>query len=114
METVVALAVLGTIAVTFLSGLATSSKAAYMADERATALSLAQSQLEWAQNADYVPGATQYSLAPLPGVKDYINYSASIAAEPLHDPDDGIQEITVTVARSGEEVLILEGYKVDR
>jgi len=114
METVVALAILGVIAVTFLSGLATSSKAAFIADEQATAESLAQSQMEWAQNTDYVYGATQYSPTPIPSGKDYIKYSATIAAEPLHDPDDGIQKITVTVKHSGEGVIKLEGYKVDR
>ena len=114
LEMVVALAILGTIAVTFLSGLVTTSKAAFTADERATAESLAQSQMEWAKNSDYVYSATQYSPAPMPSGKDYINYSATIAAEPLHDPDDGIQKITVTVTRSGEGVITLEGYKVDR
>ena len=114
METALVLAVVGTVAVIFLSGLATTSKAAFATDEQATAESLAQSQMEWVQNADYVYGATQYSSAPLPGGKDYMNYSATIAAESLHDPDDGIQKITVTVKRSGEGVLKLEGYKVDR
>ena len=113
-ETVVALAILGVIAVTFLSGLATASKAAFIADEQATAESLAQSQMEWVKNADYVYSATEYSPAPIPGGKDYINYSAIIAAEPLHDPDDGIQKITVTVKRSDKGVINLEGYKVDR
>jgi len=110
----VALAILGTIAVAFLSGLATASKAAFIADEQATAESLAQSQMEWVKNADYVYSATEYSPAPIPDGKDYINYSAIIAAEPLHDPDDGIQKITVTVKRFDKGVIKLEGYKVDR
>ena len=113
-ETVVALAILGTIAVTFLSGVATTSKAAYITDEQATAGSLAQSQMEWAQNAAYVSEATQYPPSPIPSGKDYINYSATVTAESLHDPDDGIQKIIVTVKRSGKQILILEGYKVDR
>jgi len=112
-ETVVALAVLSTIAVTFLTGLVISSKAAFMVDEQATAESLAQSQMEWAQNATYVDEATGYSTAPIPSGKDYINYSATITAEPLHDPDRGIQKITVTVTRSGEQIVTLEGYKTD-
>jgi type II secretory pathway pseudopilin PulG len=114
LETVVALAILGTIAVTFLSGLVTSSKAAFTADERATAESLAQNQMEWAQSVNYTDNATQYSSAPIPTGKDYINYSANITAAPLDTPDDGIQKITVTVRRSGEPVFTLEGYKVDR
>lgn len=113
-EAIVALAILGVIAVAFLSGLATISKAVFIADERTTAESLAQSQMEWAKDYEYVYGATEYSPRPIPGAKDYGNYSAIIAAEPLHDPDDGIQKITITVKRYDKEVIKLEGYKVDR
>jgi len=113
-ETVVALAILGTIAIVFLSGLAISSKAVIIADEQTTVESLAQSQLEWVKEADYVYGATEYSLAPIPTGPEYTDYSANITAEPLHTPDDGIQKITVTVRRLGEVVMELEGYKVDR
>ena len=114
METAVALLILGTIAVAFLSGLVTTSKAAFTTDERATAESLAQSQMECVQNATYVFEATEYSAAPIPSGSDYTNYSANITAEPLHTPDDGIQKITVTVTRSAEEAITLEGYKVFR
>ncbi len=113
-ETLIALALLGIIAVTFLSGLATTSKAAFTTDERATAESLARSQMEWVKNVDYVYSATEYSPAPVPGGKDYINYSAIIVAQPLHNPDDGIQKITITVERSDKVVITLDGYKVDR
>ncbi len=113
-ETVVALAVLGTIAVTFLSGLVTTSKAAFTIDERATAESLAQSQMEWAQSANYTDYATEYTPALIPSSKDYIGYSANITAEHLGDSDEGIQKITVSVNRSDEQVFTLEGYKVDR
>ncbi|MBA7620637.1 hypothetical protein ES703_27990 [subsurface metagenome] len=113
-ETVVALAIMGTIAVTFLSGLATTYKAAFIVDEQATAESLARSQMEWAQNIDYVYSVTQYSSASIPSGRDYINYSATITAEPLHNPDDGIQKITVTVKRFDETVTRLQSYKVDR
>jgi type II secretory pathway pseudopilin PulG len=113
-EAVVALAILGTIAVIFLGGLATTSKAAFTTDEQATAESLAQSQMEWVKNATYVYSTTEYPLAPMPGGKDYINYSAAIAAESLRNPDDGIQKITITVKHNDEGVITLEGYKVDR
>ncbi len=114
LETAVALAILGIIAVTFLSGLVTTSKAAFIADERATAWSLAQSQMECAKSATYEYGVTEYSPAPIPISWDYTNYSANITAVPLHVGDDGIQKITVTVNHSGEEIIILEGYKVYR
>ena len=113
-ETVVALALLGIISVTFLSGLATTSKASIIADEQTTGESLALSQMEWAKKVDYVYDAAEYSPAPIPGGKDYINYSATIAAESLHNPDEGVQKITVTVKRADKEVSQLEGYKVDR
>lgn len=113
-ETVVALAILFTIAVTFLSGLATTSRAVFSADERNTAQSLVQSQMEWAKSVDYVYDATEYSPGPIPSGKDYINYSATIAVESLHYPDDGIQKITVTIKHSGKGIIKLEGYKADR
>ncbi len=113
LETVVALAVLGTIAVIFLGGLVTTSKAVFTTDERATAESLAQSQMEWAQSASY--NATgYYPPGPIPSGTDYINYSANITAQPLPGGNVGIQKITVTVNRSGEQVFILESYKAYR
>ncbi len=114
METVIALAILGAVSVSFLNGLTTASKSVLIADEHSTAESLAQSQLEWVKNAGYSYNATSYSAVPIPGGKDYQQYSAAILAEPLHTPDDGIQKITVTVQRSGKDIFILEGYKVDR
>ena len=122
-ETVVALAVLGTVAVALLSGVVGINRAASTVDERATAEGLAQFQMEWAQDAastPYVPDASAYSAAPVPGTTgnatypDYANYSASIAVEPQANPDDGIQKITVTITRSGVTVFILEGFKRDR
>ncbi len=116
-ETLVALAILGTVAVTFLSGMYTTSKAAFLADTRATAMSLAQSQMEWAENFTYFNAPYDYtSAAPNATGKDYIGYSANITAARLsgHTSDDGIQKITVTIKRSGDNVTKLESYKVNR
>ena len=113
-EMLVALAILSAVAVAFLSGLATASRADIIDDEQATAESLARSQMEWLRDVDYVYDATEYSPAPLPTDEDYINYSVITAAEPLHDPDDGIQKVTVTVKRLDKEIVTLEDYKVDR
>ncbi len=110
-ETVVVLAVLGIVAVTFLNGLVISSRAAFTADKQATAGSLAQSQMEWVQNASY--NATGYSPAPIPGGKDYINYSVNITANSVN-ASNHIQKITVTVKHYDKGVTILEGYKLDR
>jgi len=110
-ETLVLLAIVGTIAVTFLSGLFAMSKAATINDEQITAGSLAQSQMEWVKKADYVPGATDYPALPMPGGSDYSRYSVTIAAQQL---DTGIQKITVVVRNSDKTVIRLEDYKVDR
>jgi type II secretory pathway pseudopilin PulG len=110
-ETVVALAIITTIAVVFLGGLVTISNATVISDEQATAESLARSQMEWIQERTYVENATQYTYAPILSINDYQNYSANITATALHIPDDGIQKITVTIERNGENIVTIEGYK---
>lgn len=110
-ETVVALAIIGAIAVVFLSGLVVTSKGTIIADEQATAESLARGQMEWAMETPYVDNATQYSSAPILSISDYREYSANITAASLHIPDDGIQIITVTIERNGVPKITLEGYK---
>ena len=113
-ETLVALTLLGIIAVAFLTGLATTSRATIIADEQTTAESLARAQMEWIKNTEYVYSTTEYSPAPMPNDEEYANYSVAIAAEPLRNPDDGIQKVTITIKHFDKEVIKLEGYKVDR
>jgi len=114
LETVIALAVLGAVSVSFLNGLTSASKSVIIVDEKTTAESLARSQMEWIKNASYSYNATSYSAAPIPDGKDYLQYSSVVAAESVHTPDDGIQKITVSIQRSGKGVYFLQGYKVDR
>ena len=52
-EVLIALAILGLVAAAFLSGLATATKAVFIADERTTAESLARSQMEYVKNQGY-------------------------------------------------------------
>ena len=52
-ETIVALAILGTVAVAFLSGLATSVKATVISEERAIAESLVRSEMEYIKKCAY-------------------------------------------------------------
>jgi len=116
-EVLIALALVGIIAIAFLSALSTASMALILADERATAESLARSQLEYVKNQQYddINNPPQY--IPLPEIPD--GYDIVITAERL-DPnndgianDDGIQKITITVKRDDpvKEVITLEGYK---
>ena len=114
LETLAALALLGIVAVTFLSGLTTTSQAAIINDRETTALSLAQAQLDWVKQAAYTENATTYAIKALPAADSYANFSASITAAALNTPDDGIQKITVIISKSGSEVSRLEGYKTDQ
>ena len=141
-EVLVALALLGIIAVAFLGALSTASKAMIIADERATAESLARSQMEYVKNQEYsdvqwsykVTDSSRTVLTSAPSWWDPVNdnppllssnyagYSVEISAEDfdadddgdIDEDDDGIQKITVAVSHHGEPVLTLEGYKVDR
>ena len=113
-EVVIALALLGIIAIAVLSGLATASIALIIADERATAESLARSQMEYVKGIDYENEATSYPAASIPQEHIDAGYAATITALPLHDPDEGIQEITVIVEYNDKDVITLEGYKVNR
>ncbi len=112
-EVLVALAVLGLVAVVFLSGLSSTAKANIITDEASTAQSLALSQMEYVKKVVYVSGATTYSAAPIGG-GDYTGFSVNITAEALHVPDDGIQKISVMVNHAGRQALLLEGFKVNR
>ncbi len=112
-EVIIAIALLGIIGIAFLGALSTASRAIIISDERATAESLARSQMEYVKSCNYTYEATEYTPAPIPA--EYVDYSANITAEPLYDPDDGIQKITVTISHLEKpEVITLEGYKVDR
>ena len=128
-EVLIALAILALVAVAFLSGLATASKALIIADERTTAESLAKSQMEYVKDCEYddINNPPQYEIDPDLDIPD--GYDIEITAERLDpkgdgtDNDDGIQKITLVVEHYGEAVFIfieddkkitLEGYKVDR
>jgi prepilin-type N-terminal cleavage/methylation domain-containing protein len=111
LEVVIAIALIGLIGVAVLSALSTASLALIISDQRATAESIARTQMEYIKDNS----ATQYdgnltaphpqylskapSILPLPA-----NYSVNTTAVRLDldkpsDPsdDDGLQQITVTV-----------------
>ena len=110
-ETIVAIAILAAIGVVFLGGLVVCSKGTLESDQQATAESVARCQMEWVQGLTYVDNTTQYTPANLDNFNDYEGYSANITVAPLHSPDDGIQQITITVLHHGNWVMSLEGYK---
>ena len=114
-EVIIAITLLGIIGLAFLGALSTASKALFVADERATAESLARSHMEYVKKQNYDESDNQaYEQSYVP-VTGYPGYEIKVDAEPLRTPDDGIQKITVTVKHHDKpEVIILEDYKVDR
>jgi len=113
METMLAIALLGIVAVAFLGGISIAFKALFIADERTTAQSLAQSQMEYVKNCTY------NNTDPIPYEQtdespDYPGYTFSVNVTLLNPPDVKIQKIIITIKHHEEDVLTLEDYKVDR
>jgi len=125
LEVVIAIALLGIIAVSVLSALQTAALALISADRRATAESLARTQMEYVRysvydNYDDEPGDPHpvYSLDPqIDNIKppDFSVNTVAIRldrdAPPNPNDDDGIQAITVTVSHEGRVVVTLKDYK---
>ena len=116
-ETLAGLAILAMVGVTFLSAMVVSTKATIIADERTTAESLSQAQLEYVMQCHY----DDMNVPPLYGVDGSIDipqgYSIEVNAERLDlyedgtANDDGVQRITVKIYHEGELVTTTEGYK---
>jgi len=135
-EVVMALVVLGIVAAGFLGALATGSRSISIADERATAESLARTQIEYVRSQEYSSAGWNYTVTSSqlsstdeptadwwdPGSDsppllsgDYDGYTVIVSTEPLNGAiDDGIQSITVVVKHHGEDVFDLEGYRAQR
>lgn len=106
-ETVIAVAILAFIGVTFLSALSTISKSDDLYEQQVMAQSLMQSQLERLKASDYDSSGNYSSaaVAPVPP-----SYKISISAVETENVT-GKQEITVTVSRGGHHVLELTTIK---
>jgi prepilin-type N-terminal cleavage/methylation domain-containing protein len=117
-EVVIALGVLGLIAVGFLSGLGTASKGLLIADERETANNLAEAQIENVKQQAYDEDNNPPEYSLLTGIPSSYSIDQPLASrlDPNldgFDNDDGIQKIVVTVRHNGKEVITLEDYKVN-
>lgn len=128
LETLAALALLAIIGVAFLSAIATSSITMANAEEKVEIDNLARAQMEYTKSGnytDYIYGspdippdyATLDELAPADpyAIPIPTGYSINVTAVALDEElDGGIQKITVTVSREGKDLLVMEGYKVNR
>jgi Tfp pilus assembly protein PilV len=108
-ETLVAVAILGTSVVAFAAGLSAGSIAVGELGETEVTQGLAQTQMEYTKSYAYNPGAATYpALAAPPG------YSVSVGVSAVPGTDTNIQKITVTVSQEGQAVATVAGYKVNR
>jgi len=140
-EVIISLAIIGIIAVAFLTGLATASTAFLITDEQATARNVAESQMEnlkdQAYNAadDYDPGiplsgeALYEKITEIPETytiwsvnragdtaEDIIGVpwdSDPVVNQPL-DIDADLQKIRLVVKHRDKEIIALAGYKVNQ
>jgi general secretion pathway protein I len=114
LEAVIAIAIMGIIAAAFFSSLAGASKGVATADERATAESLARSQLEYVKS---LSGLSDNYTATVPQIYIDSGFSAMIAPPQLIKA--GLQKIKITVYHNGRAIIVadgctLEGYKGER
>ena len=137
LEVIIALALLGLVGLAFLGALSTASKAVIVTDERATAESLARTELEYVKSQkysaeDFIPWSYDlpYGAPPTeppewwdadhtlpPGYDDYSVTVSAVSLDPYGDgtdDDDGLLQITVTVYHLEKLVLDLTGYKAAR
>jgi prepilin-type N-terminal cleavage/methylation domain-containing protein len=131
-EVVVAIGLMGIIAVSVLGALSTASLALITADQQATAESLARSQMEFVKNQGYnstqPEGEAIYAeIAPVPDGYSIcsVNRDGEIVNDVIGVPwdsenntaviqDNGLQRIELVIENSGKVLNTLEGYKVDR
>jgi len=114
-EVLIAIAILGMIAVPFLTALSTSSRALIIADERTTAESLVRTEMEYVKNSTY---NSTFSYQD----SHYAGYSVNVTGVPINSTtgaalpsgDKNIQNITVQVYHGAKLVLTTSTYKVDR
>ena len=124
-EIVIAIALIGVIAVAILSSLSYASTVLIIADRRATAESLARSQMEDVKNQPYIdysePAHGDYDLITILDGEEYELLPVIVEPLPLQD---GLQQITVIVSYDilrynisthgsvvVQEQFTLEGYK---
>jgi Tfp pilus assembly protein PilV len=108
-ETLVAVAILGAAAITFISALSTGSIAAGEQKTEVIAQGLVRSQMEYTKSYPFNPSASTYPLIMAPA-----DYSLSVAVGAVPDTDADIQKITVTVSSGGQDLLTVADYKVNR
>jgi len=142
-EVMIATALLGLVGVAFLGAMSTASEALFVANERATAESLARSQMEYMKDLDYITAAP-YNPGPPPSGGEATYNGAKISVPSEYEirsinraggedtsinikgvpwdsqtglpasTDEGLQRVRLVIYHGDNQVLALEGFKVKR
>ena len=108
-ESLIAVAVMGTAIVALLAALSTGSIAVTVVEEKVTVDGIARSQLEYTQSLPFqVAPATYSTIAPPAG------YGVTAEAFPVAGADADLQKVVVTVYHQGAPVLAADAYKMNR
>ena len=126
-ETIIGLAVLGTICTAYLGGVATAFEVEIVSHESVVAESLVKSQLEHIKRQNYIATAEynpsdsekSYELIDIPDDLVGQGYAIEIShpitvASPVGDDSFALQCVTVVVKRNAETILTTSDYKVGR
>ena len=123
LEILVGLAILGAIAVAYMSGLTSTFNAIGISQEKVAAESLAKSQVEYIKTQDYVkvadydPGdpANRYELITVPSDLTAAGYSVNITTpvELISEMEGGfeLQSVNITVRRNNQQKLQISVYR---
>ena len=125
-ETLVALAILGLIAIVFVSGMGTAFKGVAVSQEQVATESLAKSQAEYTISQDYVAvadydpndPANRYELIDISGDLIAAGYSVTMSTpqEVISSAEGGfeLQSVTIKVQRNGQDKLNITFYRLDK
>ena len=108
-ESLVAIAILGVSAATFISDLSSGSLAVQTLDEQDNCQQLLQTQMEVIKAAAYDPAGNSYTRVAVPD-----GYTLNVAVNSQIYTNNHIQKITLSVYYNGNLCGTLDNYKVDR
>ena len=108
-ETLIAVALLGTSVVAFVVSLSTGVMAANEHGQETVAQRLAQTQVEYTKSYPYNPSASTY-----PAVAAPAGYTVSVGVGSVPGADTNIQKITVTISKGSANIFMVSDYKVNR